>query len=318
MSGHMMKAVRCAHGEAHLVEVERPTGEGVRVKIAAAGICGSDLHLISSGFPVTATFGHEISGVTENGTPVAIEPIAACGVCPACKAGAYNHCALGMFAATFGVGRDGGMAEEMIVPARCLVPLPSGLPLADACLAEPLAVAVHGVAMVDVQPGDRVAVVGGGTIGLCAVAVAREITSDVALLARHDAQREAGERLGAVAGTNGDYDVVFDCAGTTESAAESVRLCRPRGRLQMLATYWEGLTLPAFEISGKELQLFSSSSYARNGAARDIEIAAAILARNPAIGPALITHRMPLDAAEDAFRVARNRAAGAIKVVLEP
>jgi threonine dehydrogenase-like Zn-dependent dehydrogenase len=313
-----VKAVRCQHGAAHLVEVERPSGEGVRVRVAAAGICGSDLHLIASGFPITSTFGQEISGITENGTPVAIEPIAACGACPACAVGAYNHCVLGAFAATLGVGRDGGMAEEMIVPARCLVPLPSGLPVADACLAEPLAVAVHGVAMVGLKPGDRVAVVGGGAIGLCAVAVAREITADVALLARHDAQRAAGERLGAGDGASGEYDIVFDCAGTSDSMADSVRLCRAGGAVQMLATYWGGLTLPAFEMSAKELRIFSSSSYARNGAVRDIDIAAALLARNPAIAPALITHRLPLAAAEEAFRVAHDRAAGAIKVVLEP
>ena len=313
-----MKAVRCAKGHVHLVEVERPTGEGVRVKIVAAGICGSDLHLVNSGFPVAATFGHEISGITENGTPVAIEPIAACGECPACKIGAYNHCALGMFAATFGVGKDGGMAEEMIVPARCLVPLPSGLPVADACLAEPLAVAVHGVEMVDLRPGQRVAVIGGGTIGLCAVAVAREITSDVTLVARHDAQRAAGERLGANLNVSGDYDVVFECAGTSDSMAEAIKLCRAGGVVQMLATYWGGLTVPAFDMSGKEIRLYSSSSYARNGAVRDIDVATSILARNPEIGPTLITHRLPLDAAVAAFDIARNRATGAIKVVLEP
>lgn len=318
MSEHTMKAVRCSHGAPHLVEVPRPSGEGVRVKVAAAGICGSDLHLMASDFPVTSTYGHEVSGITPNGTPVAIEPIAACGECPACKIGAYNHCTLGMFAATFGVGRDGGMAEEMIVPERCLVPLPTSLAVGDACLVEPLAVAVHGVAMVDLRPGDRVAVVGGGTIGLCAVAVAREITADVTLHARHDVQRAAGERLGAKGETSGEYDVVFDCAGTNDSAAESVRLCRAAGKLQMLATYWGGLTLPAYEVSGKELRIFSSANYASNGAVRDVDIAAALLARNAAIAPALITHRLPLDAAEEAFRIARDRAAGAIKVVLEP
>jgi len=86
----------------------------------------------------------------------------------------------------------------------------------------------------------------------------------------------------------------------------------------MLGTFWEGLTLPGFEMAMKELRLFSSSSYARYGAVRDIDVAAAILARNPAIGPSIITHRMPLDAAEAAFQLARNRAAGAIKVVLTP
>jgi threonine dehydrogenase-like Zn-dependent dehydrogenase len=313
-----MRAVRCEQGHLHLVDVDRPQGEGVRVKITSAGICGSDLHLISSGFPLPATLGHEISGVTENGTAVAIEPLAICGACPACLSGAYNHCVLGAAQTTFGVGRDGGMADEMIVPARCLVPLPSGLPVGDACLAEPLAVAVHGVAMAGVRPSHRVAVVGGGTIGLCAVAVAREITSDVALVARHDAQRAAGERLGADLDPLGEYDVVFECAGTSSSMADAVRLSKVGASVIMLATYWEGLNLPAFEVAAKELRISGSSSYARNGAVRDFDIAAAIMVRNPAIAASLITHRLPLDAAVDAFDIARNRAAGAIKVVLTP
>src|ERR1700753_1621593 len=201
-----MRAVRCKEGHVHLVEVARPKGEGGRVKVAATGICGSDLHLLTAGFPLPATLGHEIAGVTENGTPVAIEPMAVCGVCPACLSGNYNHCVLGagVFTRgrgagsfTTGTGRDGGFAAELIVPERCLVPLPSGLAASDACLAEPLSVAIHGIAMVDLKSTDRVAVVGGGSIGLCAVAVAKEVTPDVTLIARHDAQKLAGERLGA-------------------------------------------------------------------------------------------------------------------------
>jgi threonine dehydrogenase-like Zn-dependent dehydrogenase len=313
-----MRAVRCAEGHIHLVEIDRPSGEGVRVKVAAAGICGSDLHLVTAGFPLVSTFGHEISGVTENGTPVAIEPLAICGTCPACLSGAYNHCVIGSFAATIGVGRDGGMADEVIVPVRCLVPLPSGLNVADACLAEPLAVAVHGIAQIGLKSTDRVAVIGGGSIGLSAVAVAREIAADVALSARHDAQRRAGEILGAKLETSGDYDVVIECAGTSESMADAARLARPGATVLMLATYWEGLTVPAFEVAGKELRVVGSASYASNGPVRDIDIAAAILARNPKIAASLITHRMPLDSAVEAFAVARNRSAGAIKVVLTP
>jgi threonine dehydrogenase-like Zn-dependent dehydrogenase len=312
-----MRAVRCSHGKVGVVHIDPPRGEGVRVKIAAAGICGSDLHLLSFGFPIPGTFGHEMSGVTDNGTPVAIEPLAVCGTCLACLLGAYNHCVLGSGTFTLGVGQDGGMADEIIVPARCLVPLPSGLPTADACLAEPLAVAVHGIAMVGLKATDRVAVVGGGSIGLCAVAVAREITPHVALSARHDSQRAAGERLGATP-PSGEYDLVIDCAGTSESMADAVRLCRTGASLLMLATYWGGLTLPAFEVSAKELRILSSASYARNGAVRDIDIAAAILARNPAIASSIITHRLPLDAAIDAFAIAGDRASGAIKVVLQP
>jgi threonine dehydrogenase-like Zn-dependent dehydrogenase len=86
----------------------------------------------------------------------------------------------------------------------------------------------------------------------------------------------------------------------------------------MLATYWEGLTLPGFEVSGKELRIIGSASYARQGAVRDIDVAAVMMARNPVIAEAIITHRMPLDAAEEAFATARDRASGAIKVVLTP
>ena len=138
------------------------------------------------------------------------------------------------------------------------------------------------------------------------------------LIARHDAQKLAGERLGAKTEASGDYDVVFECAGTSASMADAVRLCRTGASLVMLATYWEGLQLPAFEVCGKELKIRSSASYARNGAVRDFDVAVAIMARNPAIAASLITHRMPLDAAVEAFAVARDRAGGAIKVVLTP
>ena len=269
------------------------------------------------GFPNPFTLGHEISGITDNGTPVAIEPIAACGHCPCCIRGEYNLCVLGA-KTILGVGQDGGMAEELVVPERCLVPLPSGLAVEDACLVEPLAVAVHGIAMAQPRHSDRIAIVGGGTIGLCAVAMARLATRDVCLLARHDRQKAAGERLGATLAPAGEYDLVIDCAGTSESMAEAVRLCRPGATVLLLATYWEGLTLPAFEVSMKQLRIVTSANYCRHGLSRDVDVAAAAMARNPRIAECLITHRLPLDAAEEAFAIAADRRAGAIKVTINP
>jgi len=312
-----MKAVRCSNHKACLTHVPEPSGEGVRVRIAAAGICGSDLHMIAMGFPNPFTLGHEMSGITDNGTPVAIEPIAACGHCPCCIRGEYNLCVLGS-KTILGVGQDGGMAEELIVPERCLVPLPAGLAVEDACLVEPLAVAVHGIAMTRPGHRDRVAIVGGGTIGLCAVAIARLATPEVCLLARHDRQKAAGERLGATLAPSGEYDLVIDCAGTADSIAEAVRLCRPGATVLLLATYWDGLTLPAFEVSLKQLRIVSSANYCRQGLSRDVDVAAAAMAQNPRIAACLITHRLPLDAAEEAFAIAADRAAGAIKVTLDP
>ena len=312
-----MRAVRSSDGRAQVVDVPEPSGEGVTVKIRSAGICGSDLKMLEIGFPLAHTLGHEMAGELEDGTPVAIEPIAPCGACDGCSRGEYNLCERGP-EMVLGVGLDGGMAERVRVPARALVPLATGVPLADACLIEPLAVAVHGLRKAGLPAGSRLAVIGGGAIGLCAVAAAVANGCTVDLFARHDAQSEAGARLGAGDAAASDYPIVLDCAGTESSARQAAELARPGGTLLLLASYWEGMTLPGDLIPMKELTLVPASMYCRSAGARDIDIAASMLTARPSIADALISHRLPLDAAEEAFRIAGDRKAGAIKVVLEP
>jgi threonine dehydrogenase-like Zn-dependent dehydrogenase len=297
------------------VNLPSPTGEGVRVKLRSAGICGSDLHLLDSEFIPSVTLGHEMAGVLEDGTGVAIEPLVPCGICEYCGRGDYNLCRSAP-ARMMGIGVDGGMAEEILVPERCLVPLPSSIRLRDACLVEPIAVAVHGMRRVGLQPGQKVAIIGGGSIGLSAVAAAHEAGVSVALEARHDAQREAGERLGAGA-VSGDYDVVVESAGTESAFARAISLARPGATLVLLASYWRGLTIPGIELCLKELRVLASSMYATQGSERDFDLAARVLAGNPDLPDILITHRFPLEAAPEAFATARDRAQGAIKVVLE-
>src|SRR5690606_11626223 len=107
-----------------------------------------------------------------------------------------------------------------------LVPLPAGLDVRDACLVEPAAVAWHGVDRAAVVPGERVVVVGGGSIGLLAVAAARRKGHQVDLDARHPHQIEAGERLGA-GRPSGVYDVVIEAAGSESGLARCAELARP-------------------------------------------------------------------------------------------
>jgi threonine dehydrogenase-like Zn-dependent dehydrogenase len=311
-----MRAVRCREGQVELVQLPEPRGEGVRVRIRSAGICGSDLHLVGGPFPLRHTLGHEMAGVTAGGQNVAIEPIRPCESCAACRAGDYQLCERGP-SMVLGVAHDGGMADEILVPERCLVPLPAAVPVANACLVEPLAVAIHGLQRAGFRGDARVAVVGGGSIGLCVVAAVRAAGGEVALLARHDAQRAAGERLGAVA-ASGSYDLVVDAAGTRSALESAVGLCRPGGSLLLVASYWEGLELPGLLLCMKEVRVVPASMYGRRGVARDIDVAAATLAARPEISETLITHRFPLDAAVEAFRTAADRKSGAIKVVLEP
>jgi threonine dehydrogenase-like Zn-dependent dehydrogenase len=312
-----MRAVRCQGGSVAVADVPSPGGDGVRVRIRSAGICGSDLHLVGGGFPLAHTLGHEMAGLTPDDTPVAIEPLLPCQSCEHCRVGAYNLCVRGP-SIVIGTGHDGGMAEEIRVPEHCLVRLPAGARPEDACLVEPLAVAVHGLRRARLRGGQRVAVVGGGSIGLCALAAATSAGAAVGLVARHEAQREAGRRLGASASPEGEHDLVIDAAGTESALEQAVGLCRPGGTLLLLATYWSGLSLPGFALCMKEVSVVPASMYGREGAARDVDVAAGLLAARPEIARTLITHRFPLEAAPEAFRAAADRSAGAIKVVLEP
>src|SRR5262245_6461594 len=100
-----------------------------RVEVRAAGIGGSDRPLISGG-PMPVTLGHDISGPLDDGTPVAIWPLVSCGECDRCTAGEVSQCRQAV-TQSIGIGRDGGMADEMVVEESCVVPLPDGLDLAD-------------------------------------------------------------------------------------------------------------------------------------------------------------------------------------------
>jgi 2-desacetyl-2-hydroxyethyl bacteriochlorophyllide A dehydrogenase len=318
-----MRAVRCAGGVPVVVNEPEASGgagtaagDGVRVKVASAGICGSDLHLLAWNLP--AVMGHEFAGTLADGTPVAVEPIVPCGTCAACRSGDTQRCVIGP-SMVMGVGRDGGMAESCVVPASCLVRLPGGVATRDACLVEPLAVAVHGVRRGHVHGNHHVGVIGGGSIGLAAVAAAQSAGARVDLAARHDRQREAGDRLGAGVIKEREYDVVIEAAGTASSLAQAVERCRPGGTIVLLGTYWDSdVSFPGVSLCVKEISLVPASMYGRAGPSRDIDVAATLLAMRPEIAEALITHRFPLDAAAEAFAVARDRSAGAIKVVLEP
>jgi 2-desacetyl-2-hydroxyethyl bacteriochlorophyllide A dehydrogenase len=314
-----MKAVKHTDAGIAVIDVDEPAppddgGDGVIVHVQSSSICGSDLHMLAYG-PQPWTLGHEFAGVLDDGTAVAVDPGNQCGVCGLCAGGLRHLCATNVI---LGVGRDGGLAERVLVHPDALVPLAPGLPAEDACLVEPMGVAMHGMATAGIVGGERVAVVGAGSIGLTAVAAAAASRCTIALEARHDAQRAAGERLGACGPADGDYDVVFEAAGTQSAIDRALELVRPGGMVVFLSTFWEPVTLPSLPAMMKEATLKWAFTYAQHGGGRDLDTAAALLARRPEIAAAVITHRLPLEDAPEAFRIATERAAGAIKVVLEP
>jgi threonine dehydrogenase-like Zn-dependent dehydrogenase len=310
-----MRAVRHTSSGIELFEVPPPTGPGVRVRVRSSGICGTDL-VMTKGGPLPFTLGHEFAGLVDDGSAVAVEPIDACGTCDQCATGQYQRCRTGP-EVFYGIGTDGGFCDEILVPSRCLHPLPPELPVADACLAEPTAVALHGLRTAGVGPGQRVAVIGGGSIGLLAVAGASAAGADVDLVARHPAQIEAGERLGA--GTpHGHYDLVVDAAGSASALATGVELAQPGGALLLLAVYFGEVPLLGVPLLSKELTVRNAMAYSHHEGGSDFGAAVALLASHPEIADTLITRRFSLDDAAEGFRAAADRAAGAIKVVLEP
>ena len=312
-----MKAVRAVEGRVRVVDVDEPPGapDGELLTMRSTSICGSDFGYLAAGS--SFILGHELAGVREDGTAVAIEAAFGCGHCERCHEGRTNLCPQ-MAASALGLAADGGMAERFRAPARHLVPLPPGLDVADAALVEPAAVSWHGLRLAGSGPGTRVAVVGGGAVGLLAVAAARAMgAEDVALEARHDRQREAGERLGAT--TIADrYDVVVEAAGSASALARAVELVGPGGAVVVLGVHHGPVELDFLTLFLNEARFLPSLAYCRHEGGRDMAEAAGMLAAHPEVAHTLVTHRFPLEDAEEAFRVAADRAAGAIKVVLEP
>lgn len=328
-----MRAVVADSGRASAVEIAEPDPPGpdqTVVDVVGAGICGSDLHLLSLGFsgPV---LGHEFGGYLADGTLVAVRPTGECGACRSCIGGRPHLCrdALGTL---HGTAIPGGMSERVLVESSRVVPVPASLRPGDVALIEPLAVAIHGVRRARVSLEDRVAVIGAGSIGLLTVAALTGLGIKPHLMARHAHQRRAGEALGAVDASeslpggadhgavpdNGsDFDAVFDAVSTQPSLDAALTLVRPGGTLVEFGMFWSPVTV-GNNLLFKEVTLVPSMFYSHDHDHDDFAEAAQLLAGRPEIGDTLVTHRFALDDAERAFAVAADRASGAIKVHLVP
>ena len=311
-----MKAVRSVQGGVAVVELDEPPGTGELLHMKATSICGSDLSYIR--FGSRSILGHELAGLREDGTPVVVEAIYGCMECAQCARGAYNLCPTHGQRA-LGISADGGMAEYFRAPAARLVALPPGLGVHEASLVEPAAVSWHALRLAGTGPQTRVAVVGAGALGLLAVAGARRLgATEVALGARHPYQKEAGERLGGDVDPEGLYDVVVEAAGTQESLARCGELVAPGGTIVVLGVHFGPVQLDWMPLFHKEARVIPSLGYCAHDGGREMDDVAAMLADDPDIARTLITHRFPIEDAAEAFRVASERASGAVRVVIEP
>lgn len=335
----MKAAVWDTAGSIQVVDKVLPELESgwVRLEVASCGICGSDLHDYRRRAGVAGrTPGHEVAGYVSEagesafpvGTLAALEPIESCGHCSCCRSGHYNRCA---GVELFGIDRSGGFAEYVDVPAKRLHPLPADLDIGIAALAEPLAVAVRAVRLARMDLGARVAVLGGGTIGLLSVAAARAGgAGSIHVTARHPHQAELARALGAdetfadidsMHAVVGDraYDVVLETVGGhAHTIREGVRVADAGATIVMVGVFDDETPLPALEFLGKELTLVGSNCYALDAGRSDFALAAVMLGSMQDKLAAILTHRFPLDAIRRGFDTAMDKSTGAIKVQIQP
>jgi L-iditol 2-dehydrogenase len=311
-----------------------PASGEVLVRVAAVGLCGSDLHWYEEGGIGGTTItrpivpGHEFAGRTEDGRLVAIDPAVYCGHCPLCLEGHPNLCPSVRFA---GYGRDdGALREWMAWPAHCLVPLPDGLSAADGALLEPLGVAVHVVDLAHVRTGDTVGVFGCGPIGLFCLQVARAagaarlVATDLASRPhRLDAARalgaavfaaEDGREASAILRSAGGLglDVALECAGTQAAVDAAVEAVRPGARIVLAGIPSEERTSIRAATARRKGLTVAFSRRMKHVYPRALALAAS----GQADLRSVVTHRFPLAQAAAAFALAASREG--LKVVVEP
>ena len=184
----------------------------------------------------------------------------------------------------------------------------------DGCLVEPLAVSLHGLIKTNTNERHKVAVIGGGTIGLCTVIAAKHLGCHVDLYAKYDHQKEAGLKLGA-GELSGQYDRVVDCVANDQTLELSAKTAKPGSWVILLGIPLNGINLPGMRMIMNEIQVFPSIMYSSTNGVRDFSVAAKLISQNTDIGKTIISHRFNLEDAKEAFRIADDKNSGSIKVV---
>ena len=268
------------------------------VGVAWAGICGSDLHVLRTGDWVAywpATLGHEVAGrVLESGDPAfpAGTPVVLDSRVPERGAdGTLRADRLSPDLQWLGEAYPGGFAEALVVPSVSARTVPAALDLADAVLAEPLAVTCCALDQVRITPAS-VLVLGHGPIGALSHIEARRRWPDARIaVAEPDPGRAALAReLGAEAAGDGPYDLVIDGAGHAESLSDAVRHAAPGGTVLLVALGQAPSGVTTAEIVERGLTLVGSVGFDDH----HLDEAVAALAAGPAAYRPIVSHRVPL------------------------
>lgn len=291
-----MKAWEIHKGKLDLRDVEppRPNGGETLVQVSYVGLCGSDLPklLRPNEFTLPEPWrpGHEIVGVDPADRPVAVDPLVPCRKCARCGAGDTHLCP---DLRRLGWDLPGGAAEQVLVPAANAHLLPHGLDLLHAALADPAAVAIHGLRCNPLGSPGRLAVVGAGAVGLLTALYAHQQGWAVTVVHRdgrasHEAVAEAVPATfhsPSALPTDETFDVVVDAAtGAGPAPLElALWLVRHGGTVVVQNAYHPGVQLPTplRDLFRRSIRLIGSFSYCRRQRPDDFALALDLLHGHP-------------------------------------
>ncbi|MEX0350877.1 MAG: L-idonate 5-dehydrogenase [Paracoccaceae bacterium] len=323
-------------------EIAEPGPDQVLIRMAAGGICGSDLHYYNHGGfgPVQLKepmiLGHEVAGhvaavgtaVTglKEGQLVAVSPSRPCGTCRYCLEGKQNHCLnMRFYGSAMPFPHIQGAFSEYLVADAAQCAVADGLSVGEAAMAEPLSVVLHAARQAGDLMGKRVLVTGCGPIGLLAVLVARRagaveiaatdimpFTLDMARQVGADLAINVAETPNALAGFTTDkgyFDVLFECSGVAAALSAAVPALRPGATIVQLGLGGD-MTLPMQAMTAKEITLKGSFRFHS-----EFFTAVEMMGTKRLSVASLITHTVPMAEAVSAFELASDRNQ-AIKVQL--
>ena len=296
------------------------------VRVAAVGICGSDMHAYlghDARRPAPLILGHEAAGTIvggpRNGKRVTVNPLVTCQTCPACVSGRENLCPSRQIMSM--PPREGSFAQFMAVPERNMVEVPQGVALEKATLAEPLAVSWHAARLVmeAVHPSAarRALVIGGGAIGLAAALALRAMGIEDVTIAEPNAARRAFLRdtcgEAAVDAANGFFPIVIDAVGYATTRAAASALAEPGGVIAHVGLGEDAGGLDVRRMTLQEITFIGTYTYT----AQDFrDTAQAIF--DGRLGALEWTETRGLSEGAQAFADLRAGRVAAPKIVLDP
>ncbi|RFC50728.1 MAG: L-iditol 2-dehydrogenase [Verrucomicrobia bacterium] len=266
-------------------DVTPPKPDEVRLKVAACGVCGSELETFknhSPRRPPPLVMGHEFCGTVaelgadvkdwKKGARVVSNSLVPCGRCVRCTRGDTHLCAHRQI---FGMHRPGAFAEYVNVPARCLIPWPENLPAEAAALAEPLANGIHVVNLTKHYPAATVLVIGAGPIGLFSQQALQVLRGSKVYVADLSPERLAvAKKLGAAGVINSreqdpakvlqeltggeGADLVVDAVGASATKKTSLEALRPGGVAVWIGLHENTVTIDSYNVTLPEKQVLGT------------------------------------------------------------